>query len=52
MKIGQKIGEGSCSEVFEWENDNKIIKLAKSNTNKIAIQREFENNLAVWKMNH
>lgn len=51
MKIGQKIGEGSCSEVFEWENDNKIIKLAKSNTNKIAMQREFENNLAVWKMN-
>ncbi|MGI8386196.1 phosphotransferase [Robertmurraya sp. P23] len=51
MKIGQKIGEGNCSEVFEWENDNKIIKLAKTNTNKIAMQREYENNLAVWKMN-
>jgi hypothetical protein len=51
MNIGNKIGEGSCSDVFEWENDNKIIKLAKANTNKIAIHREYENNLAVWNMN-
>lgn len=51
MKLGKKIGEGSCSEVFEWENDKKIIKLAKANTNKKAIQREYENNLTVWKMN-
>lgn len=51
MKLGKKIGEGSCSEVFEWENDKKIIKLAKANTNRMAIRREYENNLAVWKKN-
>jgi tRNA A-37 threonylcarbamoyl transferase component Bud32 len=50
MKIGRKIGEGGNSEVFEWENNNKVIKLAKSNTNRIALQREYENNLAVWEL--
>ncbi len=30
-KIGSKIGEGGCSEVFKWEYNYKIIKLAKSN---------------------
>lgn len=51
MGIGRKIGEGSCSEIFEWENDNKIIKLAKSNTTYEAIQVEYEKTLAVWEMN-
>jgi len=50
MGIGRKIGEGSCSEIFEWESDNKIIKLAKSNTTFKAIQIEYEKTLAVWEM--
>lgn len=50
MKIGRKIGEGSNSEIFEYENDNKIIKLAKPNTNKVTIQREFNNSLIVSKV--
>lgn len=50
MKLGKKIGEGSNSEVFEWENDEKVIKLAKPNTNRIALQREYRNNLIVWEM--
>ncbi|WP_274366163.1 hypothetical protein [Paenibacillus thermotolerans] len=31
-KIGNKIGEGGRSEVFEWDDESKIIKLAKPNT--------------------
>lgn len=50
MKIGRKIGEGSNSEIFEYEDDNKIIKLAKPNTNKVTIQREFNNSLIVSKV--
>lgn len=50
MKIGRKIGEGSNSEVFEWENSKKVIKLAKPNTNKTALQREYNNNLIVWEL--
>ena len=49
MKIGRKIGEGGTSEVFEWGN-NKVIKLAKSNTDISSLQREYKNNLIVWKM--
>lgn len=50
MNIGKKIGEGGNSEVFELENNAKVIKLAKSNTNKTALQREYKNNLTAWKM--
>ena len=49
MMIGKKIGEGGTSEVFEWGN-NQVIKLAKPNTDVSALQREFKNNLTVWRM--
>ena len=49
MKLGRKIGEGGNSEVFEW-GDNKVIKLAKPNTDITALQREFKNTLTVWKL--
>ncbi len=48
MKIGKKLGEGAGSEVFEWEDENKIIKLAKPNTSIVALQREFENCRIAW----
>jgi uncharacterized protein (TIGR02172 family) len=47
MYLGLKIGEGACSEVFEWGQD-KVIKLAKPNTDKRAITRELENTRIVW----
>ena len=50
MKIGRKIGEGGNSEVFEWEGRNKVIKLAKPNTYKIALEREYKNSLIAWEM--
>lgn len=49
MKLGKKIAEGSNSEVYEWENNDKVIKLAKSNINKMSLQREFNNNHTAWK---
>ncbi|WP_228550172.1 aminoglycoside phosphotransferase family protein [Salinibacillus xinjiangensis] len=50
MKIGRKIGEGANAEVFEWENDVKVVKLAKSNINETDLQREFTNNLTMWSL--
>jgi len=47
--LGSKIAEGGCSEVYEWEDQSKIIKLAKANTDGYAMRREFEHNLAAWK---
>lgn len=31
-KLGVKLGEGGCAEVYAWEGESKIIKLAKPNT--------------------
>lgn len=48
MKISNKISEGACAEVFEWEGNEKIIKLAKANTDLQAMQREYYNSKAAW----
>ncbi|MEO3947882.1 phosphotransferase [Gorillibacterium sp. CAU 1737] len=45
---GAKIAEGGCSEVFVWEDADKIIKLAKPNTDDEAMRREYRNTLAAW----
>lgn len=47
-KIGKQIGEGGCSEIFEWQDSGKIIKLAKANTDREAISREYYNNCIAW----
>jgi aminoglycoside phosphotransferase (APT) family kinase protein len=46
--VGNNVGEGGCSEVFEWGENGCIIKMAKGNTNVEAVKREFSNNLLVW----
>ncbi|CAG7626381.1 aminoglycoside phosphotransferase family protein [Paenibacillus allorhizosphaerae] len=48
IKFGAKIGEGKGSEVFEWENEHKIVKLAKPNTNRYSINLEYENSRLAW----
>lgn len=48
VRLGKKIGEGGCSEVFEWEDQTKIIKLAKANTYPDAMKNEFRNHLLAW----
>ncbi len=47
-KIGVKISEGACAEVFEWEGNEKIIKLAKANTNYNAMKIEYSNTKIAW----
>jgi aminoglycoside phosphotransferase (APT) family kinase protein len=47
-KLGRKIGEGGCAEVYEWEDGSKVIKLAKSNTSAYELSIELRNNQAVW----
>ncbi|MDP5274243.1 aminoglycoside phosphotransferase family protein [Chengkuizengella axinellae] len=47
-KLGNKISEGSCSEVFEWEGSHKVIKLAKENIDFETMNREFINNKMAW----
>lgn len=46
--VGKKIGEGACSEVFEWGDGSRIVKVAKPNTDRHAIQSEFHNTLIAW----
>jgi len=47
ITLGNKIGEGGCSEVFEIGN-NQIIKLAKENTEIEVAKREYLNNSIAW----
>ncbi|WP_127534224.1 phosphotransferase family protein [Paenibacillus kobensis] len=50
QKLGNKIGEGGCAEVFEWEDGSKAVKLAKPNTNAYAIRRELSNTRIAWEI--
>lgn len=43
VRPGVKLGEGGCSEVFEWGGGNCVVKLAKPHTNRYAIEREYNN---------
>ncbi|AFC31001.1 aminoglycoside phosphotransferase [Paenibacillus mucilaginosus 3016] len=51
-KLGRKIGEGGCSEVYEYgtEQPAKIIKLAKSNTSMDAMRNEYRNHRTAWEL--
>ena len=41
QRLGARLAEGACAEVFEWGGDGTaIVKLAKPNTNLFALQRE------------
>lgn len=41
VKIGSKINEGITAEIYEWENSEKIIKLAKTNRQRKAMLSEY-----------
>ncbi|WP_310551365.1 phosphotransferase family protein [Paenibacillus glufosinatiresistens] len=45
---GRSIGEGGCAEVRVWEPGRTIIKLAKSNTSRWAMEREYRNQQQAW----
>lgn len=42
MRLGAKLAEGACAEIFAWgEDGTRIVKVAKPNTNLFALQREL-----------
>jgi aminoglycoside phosphotransferase (APT) family kinase protein len=47
--IGKHIANGSSCEVFEWNNDGKVIKLFHMNTPLEAVQQEYHNSSVAWK---
>ncbi len=47
-KLGKKINEGVSAEIFEWENNEKIIKLAKSRSYSQAMVTEYLNSQVAW----
>jgi len=47
-RLGKKIAEGGCAEVYEWSDGNTVIKLAKSNTNDHAMRNEYRNHCVAW----
>ncbi|MBB3108666.1 uncharacterized protein (TIGR02172 family) [Paenibacillus phyllosphaerae] len=47
-RMGSRIGEGGCSEVYAWEDDKRIIKVAKPNTSYEALRFEYTNTKAAW----
>jgi aminoglycoside phosphotransferase (APT) family kinase protein len=49
MRLGQRIGEGGCAEVFEW-GDGKVLKLFRSNTDIYAVNREYRNSRMAWQV--
>lgn len=41
-RLGAKLAEGACAEIFAWgEDGTQIVKVAKPNTNLFALQREL-----------
>ncbi|SHG78999.1 aminoglycoside phosphotransferase family protein [Ornithinibacillus halophilus] len=50
MKLGKKIAEGASAEVFEWEDDEKIIKIARPTIDKKYFQTEFANTVKMWNL--
>lgn len=46
--FGDKIGEGGCSEVFAWEGESNIVKIAKPNTSTAALQAELHHSRIAW----
>lgn len=52
IKLGKKVGEGGCSEVFELLDDqSKLVKIARDNTDYEAMKREYNNSIIAWNCN-
>lgn len=47
-RIGRVIGEGACSEVFAWEDGEKVLKLGKEGLDPQALVREWQNTKIAW----
>lgn len=49
-RLGAKLGEGGCAEVYEWGDGSRIIKLAKANTSVHALQAELHHCRVAWQL--
>ena len=48
-RLGAKLAEGACAEIFAWGDDaTQIVKVAKPNTNLFALQRELRHCHIAW----
>lgn len=47
--LGIRVGTGSSCEVYEWGDDDKVVKLFHANAPSEAVQLEFRNSFAAWK---
>lgn len=47
-RLGGKIAEGGCAEVYEWGGREQIVKVAKPNTRQGAMKLEYDNTLTAW----
>ena len=49
--LGTKLAEGGCAEVFAWlDGENKVVKLAKANTNLHALKAELRHGGIAWQL--
>lgn len=46
--IGKQIGAGGSADIFECQDANKIIKLAKEHVDRHAVVTEYKNNQRAW----
>jgi hypothetical protein len=46
--LGKCVGTGSSCEVYEWGDDDKVIKLFYPNTSPEAVQLEYRNSSSAW----
>lgn len=48
---GAKLAEGACAEIFAWgDGGDRIVKLAKPNTNRFALERELRHCRIAWQL--
>lgn len=49
--LGTKLAEGGCAEVFTWlDGADKVVKLAKANTNLHALTAELRHSGIAWQL--
>ncbi|WP_337100410.1 phosphotransferase family protein [Paenibacillus sp. YIM B09110] len=46
--LGKCIGVGSSCEVYEWDGEEKAVKLFHTNTSREEVELEYRNSAAAW----
>lgn len=48
--LGAKLAEGACAEIYAWGANDQVVKLAKPNTNRFALERELRLCYIAWRL--